>query len=330
MYRFTNFLLLIQVSIPFLHINLAYKRLKKGNGHLYRFWRNVEKKLPTLTHLDGALRRRIFHYLFANSLTTQWFATLLGHKPSREEKETGYYVAIATPIADFLVDREKINVARIYEMLEKKSDHAWQKMAYKLLTYSMKHHPNPGVGKKLIYLTLEAQEESLEQHAKKLGLDKLKSITWKKGGNALLLYRSILQTKISTPEWNAVYQLGGLMQLHNDIFDLYRDMQEGITTIPSSVTSIADLKSIFTQEIEQTYTLFNQLPYSISQRRKFFLLLYLAVHTGYQALDQYAELEKKYGSFTPETLTRKELVCDMDHLFKIGKTVWATINKKHI
>jgi hypothetical protein len=181
----------------------------------------------------------------------------------------------------------------------------------------------------LIGLTLQAQQESLQQHDHVLSIEKLKKITWAKGGYALLLYRSAINRPISDEEWNAVYQLGGLMQLHNDIFDLYRDLQEGIVTLPSQTKSINSLTQLYIEEIEKTFTLFTQLSFSTYQKKKFFLLLNLAVETGHQCLNQYAKVEARYGEFIPKNLSRKELVCDMEDLGKISKTVFATLNKKY-
>jgi hypothetical protein len=193
----------------------------------------------------------------------------------------------------------------------------------------MDRHPFPQMGRRLIHLTLEAQQESLQQHQDELSTQKLKDITWAKGGYALLLYRSALNRPISPEEWDAVYQLGGLMQLHNDIFDLYRDLREGIVTLPAQTRSVKDLSKLFIAEIEKTFALYNRLPFSPYQKRKFFLLLYLAVQTGHQCLNQYAKVEAKYGEFNPTKRSRQELVCDMEDLRKISKTVLATLNKKY-
>ncbi len=329
MYRFINLLLLSRISIPFLKIYFAYHQLKKGNGYLHDFWKDVQLQIPALTELDRPLQKRIFHYLFANSLTTQWFANLLKHNPSRKEKETGYFIAMATPVADYLVDQEKLTAQDIYRIIDKKSSHPWQQLSCQLLENYIKHHPSREVAQQLIYKTLQAQEESLKQRENSIHPDKLKEITWAKGGYALLLYRSALNHPISDTEWNAVFQLGGLMQLHNDIFDLYRDLQEGIATLPSETKSIDDLSYLYQLEIEKTFHLFEQLSFNRYRKQKFYLLLQLAVQTGHICLQQYRDLEIKYGVFTPVEYSRKELVCDMEDLVKIGKTIFATINKKY-
>ena len=329
MYRFINFLLLARVSFSFLKIYVAYRRLNKKKGYLFQFWNQSQQQIKSLGDLETPLQRRIFHYLFANNLTTQWFCTLLNYEPTPKERETGYYIAMATPIADYLVDHEKLAVSEIHQMIDHDSTHPLQSLTQQLFQHTMDRHPFPEIGRRLIYLTLEAQQESLQQHQDDLSTQKLKNITWAKGGYALLLYRSALNRPISQQEWDAVYQLGGLMQLHNDIFDLHRDLREGIITLPTQTTSVKDLSKLYSDEIEKTFALYHQQPFSSYQKRKFFLLLYLAVQTGHQCLKQYANVEAKYGEFNPIKLSRQELVCDMEDLGKISETVLATLNKKY-
>lgn len=322
-------MVLTRISLPFLRLYRAYQQLKKGKGDLDHFWKNTRSEISALGALDGPMQRRIFHYLFANSLTTQWFANLLKHTPSAEEKYTGYLIAIATPIADYLVDHEKMTVEAIEQMIHQNSGHPWQTLTSQLFERVLKVHPSPDMARQLIHLTLHAQEDSLKQRDQQLSPGQLKDITWAKGGYALLLYRSALRIPISHGEWDAVYQLGGLMQLHNDIFDLYRDVQEGIVTIPSQTGSVDQLIHLFEDEIEKTFRLFDTLPINRYRKHKFYLLLSLAIQTGHLCLCQYRNLEMKYQGFRPGQLSRKELICDMDNLGKISKTILATVDKKY-
>jgi hypothetical protein len=328
MYRFINFVLLARVCLPFLFIYYAYHRLKQHKGPLHQIYSQIKEKIPGLESLSIAQTKRIYHYIFANSLTTQWFATLLNYRASATEKMTGYFLAVSTPLADYLVDEEKIRAQEIIKMISGKSNHLWQALSQTLFEKSKINHPNPDLCEELIFKTLQAQEESLGQQQDPLSLERLKAITWAKGGYALLLYRSALNHPISKLEWSAIFQLGGLMQLHNDIFDLYRDIQEGINTIPSQMHSVDALSKLFSQEIATTYHMFQLLPISTYRKRKFFLLLNLAVNTGHICIAQYLQLEIKYQHFTPKEFTRKELVCDMDDLGKIGHTIWKTINTR--
>lgn len=328
MYRFINFVLLARVCLPFLFIYYAYHRLKKNKGALYQIYSRIKQQIPSLGAIPGTQTKRIYHYIFANSLTTQWFATLLNYSASHSEKMTGYYLAVSTPLADYMVDEEKMGAQEILKMITGKSNHLWHNITQQLFEKTKTNHPNPDLCEELIFKTLQAQEDSLGQQQDPLSLERLKSITWAKGGYALLLYRSALDHPISQKEWSAIYQLGGLMQLHNDIFDLYRDIQEGINTIPSQMRSVEALSKLYRQEISRTYQLFQLLPISAYRKRKFFLLLTLAVNTGYICLAQYYQLENKYQHFTPAEFTRKELVCDMEDLGKIFQTIWKTINTK--
>ncbi|NND34104.1 MAG: class 1 isoprenoid biosynthesis enzyme [Saprospiraceae bacterium] len=330
MYRFINFLILARVSLPFLRIYFSFQRVKQKKGSQHRCFQSISKNIPQLQRLTKAQTKRIQHYLFANSLTTQWFATLLQHKPTSTERMTGYYLATATPLADYLVDNEKLDVDEIKSMMQNNSSHQWAGLTQNIYRATIANHPQPALCQDLIFKTLQAQHESLAQKKNNLSAAGLKKVTWAKGGYALLLYRSALQKPISTAEWEAIFQLGGLMQLHNDIFDLHRDIQEGIHTIPTQIQSVQELVDLFRGEIEKTMSLFAKLPLSKYRKRKFYLLLTLAVNTGFICLDQYIQLEQKYRHFKPTLFSREELICDMEDPKKIFRTVWSTLNRKYL
>ncbi len=329
MHRLVNFFWLAQVSIPFLKKYYAYHLIPKTKGALYNHWRELKNEVPDLEILDKTLEKRIYHYLFANSLTTQWFCTLHDYRPSMSELKRGRYLGVSTPIADFLVDQEKLGAAEIHNMIRKVSSHPWKNMVGRLFEKATENHPNSELCEELIFLTLSAQHASLQQKESNLTGEKLKEITWNKGGFALLLYRSALDIPIGEKEWEAIFQLGGLMQLHNDIFDLYRDLQEGIITLATHTESISQLTERFRDEINITKEMFGLLNVPSNSKHKFYLLLTLAVQTGYHALQQYAKLEERDGFLNLSQYTREQLVCDMDNFSKVARTVWVTLSSRY-
>lgn len=327
MWRVINFYHLALVSIPFLKIYFQHRyQLVKTKQAI--FWQHVLEHMPHLQELPSSLHRRIEHYLFANSMTTQWFGVLHDKKPTPDEITAGWYLALATPIADYLVDELGLNSNTVKSMIEQPSENKYDQIAHHLFVQTKACHPNPTF---TFYLhkTLDAQELSLQQKNHGFDFQRIHDVTWQKGGYALLLYRSALTDLITPEEEKAVFQLGGLMQLHNDIFDLHRDIQENIQTIPSQIKHVTDLRKIYQNEIQTTINLFAQLELSKKQKSKFLLLVLLALNTGELCLDHYAGLERKSnGVFLPRSYSRAELVCDMDQLSKITSVVWKTLSHK--
>ncbi len=322
---FKNFFALASVAWPFLKVYQSQFRFRKGRGALYDFWVECQKEIPELKDLPGPLQRRIGHYLHANSVTAQWFSILHRHRMSRREKEAGWYLAIATPIADYLVDNEKLSLPEIQGLLDQSYDHTFGHIARKIYRQAKSLNAHPKLFDQYLHLTLDAQANSLQQESTMLAAEALKHITWQKGGYALLLYRTALQPVVTEDEKKGIFQLGGLMQLHNDIFDLHRDLSEKIHTIPSLCRDVAELQSSFQKEIQQTVHAFRQIGADRNSRHRFYLLLNLAVGTGHICLEQYLSLQRQYGYFEPTRFSREELICDMENLNKISKNLFQTL-----
>ncbi len=330
MHQLTNFYHLTTVALPFLRIYFSQKNYKKGQGDAYRFWEELVLGIPAIDHLEDPLKNRIAHYLFVNSITMQGFATLAGTPISESEQEAGWYLAAATPIADYLVDKEQCTFQQIEDMINDKYHHPLSGILRELYFHSKKLSGHQFLFDTYFQKTLMAQEKSLDQTDQNITTEELKTITWNKGGYALLLYRAALRTPLLKKEEKAIWHLGGLMQLHNDIFDLYRDLQGGIGTLPTTADSIRELRLLFDSEIAQCFNLFNAVPSSSVRRKRFFILLSLILNTGHICLDQYQNLEdENNGVFSPGKCSRKELVCDMDDFYKIIRNLFDTLKKKY-
>jgi hypothetical protein len=52
-----------------------------------------------------------------------------------------------------------------------------------------------------------------------------------KGGSSVLFYRTAFSPEVSGKEKILINNLGAMMQLGNDIFDVYKDRESGINTL---------------------------------------------------------------------------------------------------
>lgn len=154
----------------------------------------------------------------------------------------------------------------------------------------------------------QAQINSLAQKGP-LSFDQLKDITDEKGGYSLLFYRSAIDLPFTENEKALLYQVGALMQLANDIFDVYKDLQDGIHTLVTDATSIANLRQLFMAEYLKCVELAKKINVSRSNLLRFFCRINMAVFArALVCLDFY----EKQGQFKPFEMQRQQLVCDMD------------------
>jgi hypothetical protein len=160
----------------------------------------------------------------------------------------------------------------------------------------------------------QAQINSLAQqnNVTLLPSNTLQKYTFKKGGYSLLFYRCAVNVVLTPPEEALLYQVGATMQLCNDIFDLHKDLQEGIQTLTTNCTNIDDLIALLTRQIQQVIELIK--PLQNKQATLFFEIISLSVFArSYVCLQHYSNSQKNSGGiFTPHMYSRKQLVCNME------------------
>lgn len=167
----------------------------------------------------------------------------------------------------------------------------------RLLTYSEK-----------VFL---AQKESLKQKQNNTSKIDLKNISFNKGGVSLLFYRCSFDQEITAKEQEILYNIGGLVQLCNDIFDVNKDIKEGIRTFATESENIEELK----QEIKSIKTkvyqkcLENGTDLNVTGLLKQTNIIFAQ---SLVALDFYLQTQRNNGKrFTPRKYQREKLVCDM-------------------
>ncbi len=143
--------------------------------------------------------------------------------------------------------------------------------------------------------------------------EELKMNTMNKGGWSFLFYRSAMGNSISQEEKEIIFQIGGLLQYSNDIFDAYKDREEGIWTQVNSVNDILIVEADYAKEMDKTFKMCNDSSYSNSIKKEFLKNLKLLCARTLVCMDQFKEVQKNHqGLFPMKELTRQELVCDME------------------
>ncbi len=158
-----------------------------------------------------------------------------------------------------------------------------------------------------------AQIESKKQANEGLSHATIKKITFLKGGNSVLFYRSIFEHSLQEGEEEALFHIGALMQVGNDIFDVYKDEKAGIRTLPTSCAQIDDVRIIFTTQLNKSIGLIRNTGYRQQDISRFINKLVLGISRCFVCMDQLESLQQKTGGrFLPSEYSRKELICDME------------------
>ncbi|MFN0175336.1 MAG: hypothetical protein ACKVU0_11855 [Saprospiraceae bacterium] len=141
----------------------------------------------------------------------------------------------------------------------------------------------------------------------------LKKIMAEKGGNSVLLFRSVLSHPLSEKEENAFYAFGGLIQYCDDIFDLWHDLQAGTVTLASFLCERGEIElliKIFEEQVVATNLAFRKTAYASVQVETALHIVHYLVSITRMCLQHYLDLKRKYGILPLED--RTAIVLDME------------------
>lgn len=165
-----------------------------------------------------------------------------------------------------------------------------------------------------LYTVYKDQLKSLKQKTGKLSKEETYDLTNQKGGSSVLFYRAAIFPAASESEKHILYKIGGLIQLTNDIFDVYKDREAGIHTALMYCTQIGEIREYFSNQVNAVYKESFQLSCSAKTIQSFLELLSLSFFSrGFVCLDKLAASEKIHGGkFNLHNYSRSQLICDMD------------------
>ena len=326
MHFFSNLFYLSITGFSLLNLYLKYRTKRSQPNYAWKF---LDREIPHIHDLAPSLKKRIDHYLFANAVTTDWFARLHGMSLSDQERQASILLAAATPIADYMVDDLQLSKSDILESIKNPRNEILDLISSTLYYRCRSLHSDTLQFEMYFHKTLAAQEQSLAQSDLDVPIETLRKITWKKGGYALLLYRSVLGKEMTRQEEDAIFQIGGLMQLHNDIFDIYRDHQDGINTLPLAIENMITLERVYRKEVLKSAKAIENLKFGTHRYRQFFALFHLIVQTGFLCIDHYKKLTVSNNYILNVGLyQRSDLIFDMDSIKNISRVILRTLQQR--
>lgn len=159
------------------------------------------------------------------------------------------------------------------------------------------------------------EKASLKQLSNNITEEELYLITYNKSYFAILLFCAVLDHYPGPEILEILYPAAGLMQLTNDAFDVWKDLQNGSYTLPNLYRNFDQLQQQFLADSSLINNKLCQLPYSQKARQRFSITIHSLHAMGWMALEQLKEVTAGISTFAElSALSRKELVCDMDNV----------------
>jgi len=244
------------------------------------------------------------------------FCILRGYKIKLAERKAISYLGGISGLLDDLFDNTSKETRGLKNFIltpqEMKPNSDQEALLLSLYIEGLNESSRPEKVQEMALNVFKAQQESLKQKDKSITNSELEKITFAKGGSSFLYYRACLENSADQNEEELIYHLGGLMQLGNDIFDVYKDHQENIHTLATKTIDIKDLRSYFTIELKRCFVLATACNYPKNNIEKFLRIISLGIARVYVCLDQFEMLQlKSKGKFDVASYRRKELICDM-------------------
>lgn len=275
-------------------------------------------------------RKKIEHYygLFIPAVLASSYRRLYKVNFSDEERKRVTLFGILTPVGDDLFDVDKLNSELIhtitYQPESVTSDLFTVKVACEIQDYLLKTVPDKQAYLAAASNVFNIQIATLRQKESFISEEEIADITFKKGGYSVIIYHETIQAA-TADMWEALFYIGSLMQLANDLFDLHKDLPEGIKTLPSTCQNFKELKRKYIERCVECNQKVMALSFDKKAKKKFLIKMHFIICRGLVALDHFINLERKKGSLFLNSLNRKEIITDMQRPGSVLKWLYFLV-----
>jgi hypothetical protein len=246
------------------------------------------------------------------------FCLLHNKKMSEDERLAATSQGAMTGLFDDFFDKQYLSDDSIEDILAEKytnTKNSNEKLFDIFYKKALEHVPGK---KKMLAALMEvykAQLESKKQTQSSITKKEIQDITFYKGGSSLLFYRTAFLPAASVEEEKMIYDLGSLMQLSNDIFDVYKDRDNGIKTLVTETDHIKPIRHLLQQQLSAYYKSTHDFGFPKKELAQFLSVLSLGIFSrAFVCLDQLEKNEAMTGNtFSVQLYSRKQLICDMDN-----------------
>ncbi|MET6997553.1 hypothetical protein [Chitinophaga defluvii] len=308
------------------HILTSRKQEQKWATH---YVKQLEQQLGGQLD-DFTFKKVVTSYAIYIPMMCDAFTLLRNRLTNNQEKERMLHYFICSSLFDNFCDRAELTADELYSISFEPEVYQPRTFDEKLFLHSHRLL-QAYVKDKTFYSEVtrqlyKAQEDSALQFDKTVSNDVIAQITLDKGGYSVLLCHFYLDEQASPAEKHCWYQIGGIIQLTNDLYDIYKDIQEGSETLPNRMTDAHAFNHYFLGLVQNIKQEIAALPFSSKQKQAFTISMMGICSLGSMALRQLMQLQGTAAILPPfSSLPRKALIIDMEkpaNLWYCIKTVY--------
>ena len=309
---------LLTVQQPFILLSFINRQKKFITKNVTPLLLEAQKKGDGSLDENDIKKITGYYGLAVPAVLGEAFCALLGEPMTKKERMVSTCQGAMTGLGDDFFDKQRLSAQGVKDFIEKPEQFNGSSASEKLFLHfyktSLAGAPQSGLMQAQVLQVFQAQLLSKQQDRPGLSNEILKDITIRKGAESLLYYRTAFKQPLKSGEEKMLYSLGGLMQLSNDIFDVYKDYKNGVTTLATAATQINELRFYYMAVLQMGTKAAFRLGYPKRNVRKFLSIISIGIFSrSLVCLAQLQKNEKKSkGVFNVSIYSRKELICDMD------------------
>lgn len=291
-------------------LGLARTIYSRNSAHEAAVISELEDYLNSLGYtLEGDVRKRILAYTRGSAITNHVFAQTRGEKVSREETMNSVYMGAFTPIADDIMDSTGMTFEEVMNAEVDSGELAL--FQYLLEKATQLRKLNPAFDEYFVKAHV-AQDNSVQQvQPERLSEGQLEKISFEKGGYYNLWWRTLLNHPLRDGEEDAIYLLGGILQLSNDSFDVYKDYHSGQQTLVTNHLDFHQIEERYLSMTSDFRDLHFKMDYPSKYLKNSFTTWSIITAQGLVAIRHYKKLQGNSPKLQVEKYDRKTLITDM-------------------
>lgn len=268
--------------------------------------------------IDSENQKRMRDYVRIQTMWTAGFCLLRGDRIQDNELKAIVNISALAPLYDDFFDKVNLPGQKIQSLVNHPLTYVAETEIERLFS-EFSSRIQKYVQDIPLYLTqaqrvFEAQLESKRLvSTKPLPWKEIKRIGFEKGASTVLCMCNMLNKKPTKEEEVFLYQLGGVAQYLDDLFDVREDFLEGRQTLANPIVAVVSKKKSFKKEVLLFKKLLASANYKESHKKAFLFPVNYIIAATFLTLERYEVLEERTkGVFEIEQYSRKELVVDMD------------------
>lgn len=317
------------IKLPVLYFILI-RNLKYQRKFIYKTLSidiEISKKTSDNSLDDQDYKKITDYYGYAvPAILGESFCILRGRKMSLKERTAITYLGALSGLFDDFFDKKDLTESYIKKLIEQPDkqpgNNANERLFINFYKKALEHSADASLVKSYFFNVFDAQILSKEQMCAETDIVEIENITYLKGGISFLFYSSIFGENKNENERMMIYKLGALMQLENDIFDVYKDNQDGIRTLVTIEKSINHLRKNYIALTEEVFNLAQLTNYPAKNIKLFLRFVSMVICRGFVCLDMLENNESLTNKiFSLADYTRKNLICDMEKPINFLKTI---------